>query len=397
MRISKIVSGIPASQTLATATKAKALKAEGKDVINFGPGEPDFDTPEPIKQAAKDALDAGFTKYAPTPGLPELRSAIAETYREKHGLDVSPEETIVTCGAKHAVFQSFLALIEPGDEVLIPAPYWVSYPPMVRIVGGVPVIVPTDESTGFCATAASLEKHLTKKTRVLVLNSPSNPTGGTYDREELARIARLAIEKDLTVVSDEIYEHLVYDGFEFTCFGSLDPDLKERTVIINGFSKTFSMTGWRLGWAVAPKNLITAMSRLQSQSTSNACSFAQKAAVAAMDLDPAILEPMKSAFARRRELILGLIEKIPGVTCFPPQGAFYVFPNFSAHYGKRDGERVVENSFDLAGYLLEKALVAVVPGGAFGAEDNIRLSYAVSDEDIKRGVARIADALSALK
>ncbi|MCZ7583263.1 MAG: pyridoxal phosphate-dependent aminotransferase [Deltaproteobacteria bacterium] len=397
MKISKVVSAIPPSQTLAIDAKAKALVADGKDVVSFGPGEPDFDTPEAVKNAAKAALDAGLTKYSPAPGFPELRKAIATHYQRDYGLAYEPAETLVTCGGKHAIFEAFLALLDPGDEVIVPAPYWVSYPPMVEIAGGKPVIVTTDESTGFTLTPEALGAAITPRTRMLVLNSPSNPTGAAYPRAALEALAKVVVERDIVVLTDEIYEYLVYDGFEFVPFVSVAPGLKERTIIVSGFSKTFAMTGWRLGYALGPKEFVSACAALQSQSTSNMPTFAQKAAVTALALTAGDLAPMIDAFARRRELILRLLTAIPGVTCFRPQGAFYVFPNVSAYYGKRDGDRVIENSFDLSDYLLEKALVAVVPGGAFGADANVRLSYALGDADIERGIGRIADALAALR
>ncbi len=397
MRLSKRVANLAPSATLAINSKFKALVAQGIDVIGFGAGEPDFDTPEPIKQAARDALDQGFTKYTPTPGIPELRKALCVRYKKDYGLDYAPEETIVTCGGKHALYEILQALIDPGDEVIVPAPYWVSYPPMIELAGGVPVILPTDESTGFTASAEAIEKLMTPKTRAFILNSPSNPTGGAYSRETLENIARLCIEKDLFVISDEIYEKIVYHGFEFTSFAQIDPRLKERCVITSGLAKTYAMTGWRIGYALGPKELIGAMTRLQSHSTSNITSFAQKAAVVALEMDDEAIRPMLEAFGRRRALSLGRIASIKGMTCFKPQGAFYLFPNVSSYYGKAYEGKVIENSGDMCDFLLDAALVAAVPGGAFGAENNIRLSYATSDDKIMKGIGRISEALAKLK
>ncbi len=397
MKVSERIAGIAPSATLAIDSKYKAMKAEGLDVIGFGAGEPDFDTPDPIKQAAKDALDAGFTKYTPTPGIPDLRKAVVGRYKKDYGLTYAPEQSIVTCGGKHALYEMLQVLVDPGDEVIIPAPYWVSYPPMVELAGGVPVILRTDESMGFTATAEAIEKVMTPKTKAFILNSPSNPTGGAYSREALQDIARLCIEKDLFVISDEIYEKIVYDGYKFQCFAQVDERLADRCIITSGLAKTYAMTGWRIGYAVGPKELIGAMTRLQSHSTSNITSIAQKAAIAALKMDDEAIRPMLETFGRRRALSLGLLANIKAVTCYKPQGAFYVFPKVSNYYGKKYEDRVIESSNDLCAYLLDKALVAAVPGGAFGADDNIRLSYATSDENILKGVGRISEALSKLK
>lgn len=397
IKISRKIAAIPPSATMAIDGKAKALQAAGHDVVSFGAGEPDFDTPTPIKDAAKAALDAGAAKYTPVAGEAALRKAISAKYKRDYGLDYTAEETIVTCGGKHALYQIFLSILEPGDEVLIPAPYWVSYPPMVELADGVPVIVPTDESTGFAATAEMLAAKITPKTRAIVLNSPSNPTGAAYSRAQLADIARLVIERDLVMVSDEIYEHLVYDGFEFVSFPTLDPRLKERAILVSGVSKTYAMTGWRIGYALAPAPVIKAMANLQSQSTSGMTTVAQRAATFALNADHAIWQEMFQAFSRRRRLMLDLLAAMPGVTCFPPQGAFYVFPNFSAHFGKNAGDKAITDSFSLCEYLLDAVKVAAVPGGAFGADANIRLSYATSDELIREGLARIGRALADLR
>ncbi|MCB1154739.1 pyridoxal phosphate-dependent aminotransferase, partial [bacterium] len=288
------------------------------------------------------------------------------------------------------------ATLDPGDEVIVLAPYWVSYPEMVKLAGAEPVIVTADESTDFLVPADKIRAAVTDKTRALIINSPSNPTGCVYDRSALQAIADLAVEKDFFVIADEIYEQIVYEGAEFACFATLDGDLADRVVIVSGLSKSYAMTGWRVGYAVGPKSLIGAMSKLQSQSTSNICSIAQKAAVAALQSDPAIVAPMVKAFARRRELIVRLLDGIPHVTCYKPKGAFYVFPKMNAYYGKSKGDRVIAGSMDLSGYLLDEALVATVPGAAFGSDANIRLSYALSDADIERGIERIAKALGEL-
>ncbi len=395
-RIASRVATLKPSPTLAITAKAKALAAQGADVCSFGAGEPDFATPEHIRRAAEQAIEEGWTRYVAVPGLPELRSTVAKHLADQFGLDYEPDEVIVTVGGKHALYEIFQCLLEPGDEVLIPSPYWVSYPAQVELAGGVPVAVPASAETGWKVRAEDIAAHCGERTRVLVLNSPSNPTGAALDRDELEAIARVAIDKDLFVISDEIYARLVYDGFEFHSFPTLDARLRERTVVVGGWSKTYAMTGWRLGWAAGPRPLIAAMSALQSQSTSNAPSMLQRAAIAALEGPHDFLAAWLEAFDRRRRAIAGALEALPGVTCPMPRGAFYVFPDFSGVLdGKWRGEPL-GTSMRLAQYLLEEHLVAVVPGDAFGAPGCLRLSYATSDAVIEEGLRRIRSAIEAL-
>ena len=396
MKLSKRVSALTPSITLAISAKAKKLRSEGVDVIGFGAGEPDFDTPENIKNAAKQALDTGFTKYVPAAGVLDLRTEVAKMYRERYGLDYAAENVIISVGGKGVLYSLMQALIEDGDEVLITTPYWVSYPPMVTLAGGVPVYVETDETTGFTASPEKIAEKITDRTKMLILNSPSNPTGAAYSREQLMAIAELVIEKDIFVCSDEIYDHILYDGFEFVSFPTLDPRLADRCLIANGLAKTYSMTGWRVGYGVGPKEVIGAMTRLQSHANSGTASFAQSGALEALRGDQSTLDVMLSAFAKRRRIIVDRLNGMEGVTCFEPQGAFYVFPKVSSYYGKSFGDKVIDGSLALSDYLLDEAKVAVVPGIGFGADDFIRLSYATDEESIVKGLDRIETALKKL-
>ncbi len=387
MKISQMVSNIPASATLTITAKVKELKAQGKDVIGFGAGEPDFDTPEDIKQAAIEALQAGKTKYTPAGGTPELKSAVAGVVRNEYGLDTTPDNVIVSCGAKHSLFNLFLALFESGDEVICPAPYWVSYPPMIAIAGARPVIIDTTP-TGMQLTADQVREAITPNTRGIIINSPSNPTGMIYDRGELEKIAWLCVEHDITIISDDIYHKIVFSGSEFFSVATLAPEVAERTFIILGASKTFSMTGWRIGYCIGDKDVIKAMTRLQSQSTSNPTSFAQDGALHSLTADhAALIEERARIFEQRRNLIVSKIREIPGLEIIPPQGAFYSFPALTG-YLERFG-----SAGAFAEYLLEEALVAVVPGEDFGASDHVRLSYATSEKAIVEGLERIKQAL----
>ena len=372
------------SPTLAIDAKAKALAASGVDVVNFTAGEPDFDTPEHIKEACIAALRAGKTKYSPTPGIPPLRQAVADRYKSEHGLDVAPAQVVVSPGGKFSCYLAVLAVCSPGDEVIIPAPYWVSYPEMVKLAGAVPKYVLADDRTGFRITPAMLEAAITPRTRMLFINSPSNPTGAVYSREELGAIAAVAVKHGLYVLSDEIYEHLVYDGAKPTCIATLGKDVEARAIIVAGFSKTYAMTGWRIGTAVAPKAIANAMAELQSQMSSNVNTFAQYGALAALtekEKTAAALLEMLTAFDRRRKLLHAGLTGIAGVTCQLAEGAFYLFPNISS-FGL--------SSLEFSDRLLEAEKIAVVPGSAFGAEGYIRVSYATSDETIKKGLARLA-------
>ncbi|GIV21227.1 MAG: aminotransferase [Armatimonadota bacterium] len=384
------------SPTLAITAKARKMREEGIDVLSFGAGEPDFDTPEFIKDAAIAALREGFTKYTPTAGIEPLRKAICEKLWRDNGLKYEPNQIIVTCGGKHALYNTFQVICDPGDEVIIPAPYWVSYPEMVKLADGVPVFVHADESTGFVPTIDAIREKITPRTRAIVVNSPCNPTGAVFPRQTLKEIAALALKHDLYLISDEIYEKMVYDGQEHYSIASLGEEVKKRTILVNGMSKAYSMTGWRIGYAAAERDLVAAMTRIQDQSTSNPTSIAQRAALAALQEPEDTVKQMVAAFAERRRVIVDGLNSIPGFRCAEPGGAFYAFPNVSALYGKRWGDRVIHNSDAFAEYLLEVARVAVVPGSGFGADENIRLSYACSLDTIRNGLARIADAVQAL-
>ena len=382
--------GISPSPTLAIDAKAKALLAAGEDVCSFAAGEPDFDTPEHIKEAAIAALRAGKTKYAPTPGIPPLREAIAEKYAADYGLKVAPSQVVVSPGGKFSCYLAVLAVCSPGDEAVIPAPYWVSYPEMVKLAGAVPKFVLAGDETGFRATAAQIEGAITRKTKLLILNSPSNPTGAVYTRAEMEAIVAVALKHNLTILSDEIYEHLLYDGVRHVAPATLSREAEARTIIVSGFSKTYSMTGWRLGTVVAPPPLAKAIAELQSQIASNATTFAQYGALAALKekaLTQASLQAMLAAFDRRRKFLHRELEKISGITCVLAQGAFYLFPNIS---------KLGLKSEEFCARLLEKEKVAAIPGIGFGAEGYMRLSYATSDEIIARGVGRIARFCQAL-
>jgi len=371
------------SPTLAIDAKAKAMLAAGEDVCGFAAGEPDFDTPEHIKEACAAALKAGKTKYAPTPGIEPLRQAIAARYGAEYGLAVTPGQVIVSPGGKFSCYLGVLATCSPGDEVIIPAPYWVSYPEMVKLAGAVPKFVLADDRTGFRLTPAMLEAAITPRTRLVLFNSPSNPTGAVYSRAELAALAAVALRHNLYILSDEMYEHLMYDGAQPTCVAALSKDIEARTITVAGFSKTYSMTGWRIGTTVAPLPIAKAISELQSQMSSNVTTFAQYGALAALqekEKTAAALRTMLAAFDRRRKLLHAELNRIPGITCLLAQGAFYLFPNITS-FGLKDA--------DFCAQLLEREKVAAVPGSAFGAEGYLRLSYATSDEIIRKGVERL--------
>lgn len=397
MKLADRVNKIQPSPTLAIDAKAKALKAQGVDVVGFGAGEPDFDTPANIKEAGKKAIDGGFTKYMPVGGADDLKDAIIAKMKRDHGLDYTRDEISVACGAKHSLYNISQALIQEGDEVIIPAPYWVSYPDQVVLAGGTPVFVETDEATAFKITAAQLEKAITPKTKALILNSPCNPTGTSYTVDELKAIGQVCLKHDFLIISDDIYERLLYDGLKFANIVQVVPELKPRTMVVNGVSKTFAMTGWRIGYACGPKELIGAMTKMQSQSTSNATSIAQKAAVEALNGPQGAVAAMVVEFEKRRTYIVERLNAMPGVTCFKSTGAFYVFPNFSGVYGKSFNGKAITNSSEFAAYLLEEAKVALVPGVAFGADKYARLSYAISMENIKKGMDRIEEAIKNLK
>jgi aspartate aminotransferase len=398
MKIASRLADIKPSITLAVTARAARLRAEGVDVIGFGAGEPDFDTPVHIKDAAKRALDAGMTKYTEVGGTLQLRKAICKEMERAHGLTFGADQVLVSCGAKHSLYNIFQALLDDGDEVIIPAPYWVSYPDMVKLAGGKPVIIQGRAENNFCVTPDDLRRALTPRTRAFVLNSPSNPTGGAYDLEQLHAIREVLEERDdVLCIADDIYRRLVYGDFEFHEIATLSKAMAERTVIVDGFSKTYSMTGWRLGYTCGPRALISAMATLQGQSTSNATSIAQAAAVAALEGPQDCVTEMRVEFDRRRRRIVDLLCSVPGVSCFDPQGAFYVFPDVSAYVGKTPKNGVpIEDDVALCDYLLDVGRVAVVPGSGFGAPGFVRLSYATSMENVTRGLERMGEALAAL-
>ena len=394
--LSNRASKIKPSPTLAIDAKAKAMKAEGVDIVSFGVGEPDFDTPDNIKEAAIKAIRDGFTKYTPVGGIDPLKDAIIEKFRKDNNLNYTRDEIIVSCGAKHSLYNIAQALFGPGDEILIPSPYWVSYPDQVVLNDAIPVFVKTYETDSFMVKTKAIESHITKKTKALILNSPSNPTGLTYDKKTLERIAEIVLKHNLYVISDEIYEKLLYDGVLHFSIASLDNDIKNKTIVVNGLSKAYAMTGWRIGYAAGPKEIIKAMTNIQSQSTSNPTSIAQKASVEALTGPQDFINTMLTEFDMRRKFLISELNSIPGMSCLTPTGAFYAFPNTSKIYGKSIDNRKISSSSDLALYLLEKAKVALVHGEAFGDDNYIRLSYATSINEIKKGVERIREAVSRL-
>ena len=388
MYVSEKAKNIKASTTLAIDSKFKAMKAEGLDVVGFGAGEPDFDTPEYIKKAAIEAINAGKTKYTPAAGTMELRKAVAEKFSRENGLSYEPTQIVISNGAKHSLVNAFMAILNPGDEVIIPAPFWVSYPEMVKLADGVPVIVESTEEADFKVTVEALEKALTAKTRALVLNSPSNPTGMVYTENELKAIADFAVKNDIYVISDEIYEHLIYEG-KHVSIASFGEDIKNRTIIINGVSKTYAMTGWRIGFAAAAPEIAKIMANVQSHASSNPNSIAQAATVAALSGGMEEIETMKKAFVERRNYMVDRINSIDGVSCKKPNGAFYVLMNISKIKGKTIAGKVIHTSDDFAELFLQEAKVAVVPCSGFGDDDFVRWSYAVSMETIKEGLDRL--------
>ncbi len=396
MRLAERTKAIKPSPTLAMNAKATALKAAGEDIVNFGVGEPDFDTPQNIKDAAIKALSDGFTKYTAVGGIDELKNAIIEKFKKDNNLNYEKGEILVSCGAKHNLYNIAEALFGPGDEVIIPAPYWVTYPDQVLLNDAVPVIVETDEKHSFMLEPDRLKEKLSSKTKALILNSPSNPTGLAYDRGTLEKIAELAIEHDFYIISDEIYEKLVYDGFKHISIASLGEEIKQRTVVVNGLSKSHSMTGWRIGFSAGPVDITKAMTNIQSQSTSNATSISQKAAVEALTGPQDFIKHMVSEFDKRRKYMVERLNAMKGVTCKTPVGAFYAFPNVSSYFGKKFNGAPVNNSLELSTYFLEQAKVALVPGSAFGDDKYIRLSYATSMENVKKGLDRIEEALGKL-
>lgn len=402
MELAKRLSKIKPSPTLEVTALANSLKAQGVDVIGFGSGEPDFDTPQSIKNAAIKALQEGKTKYTPSGGIPELKKAIVEKFKRDNNLEYKISEVTVNCGGKHSFYNLMQVICNSGDEVIIPAPYWVSYPDIVLLADGIPVIIHTDESTDFKITPEILEKHITNKTKAIVLNSPSNPTGSMYTRDELKAIGEVLKKYDVCIISDDIYEVIVYDNKKFNNIVNVAPELKPKTMVLNGVSKTYSMTGWRIGYMAGDEKIIKKVEMIQSQSVSNPTSIAQWAAVEALNGDQNVLTPMLEAFARRREIMVNGLNDISGIECHKPHGAFYVFPNVKGVYSL-PGFKSISNKYNdkalslkLSSYLLEEARVAVVPGIAFGSDDNLRLSFATSDQNIIEGIKRIKEALEKL-
>lgn len=396
MSLAKRVQDIKPSPTLEITAKAASMKAQGIDIIGFGAGEPDFDTPDNIKEAAIKALKEGFTKYTAADGIAELKDAIIEKFKKDNGLDYKPSEIIVTCGGKHSLYNISQALFQKGDEVIIPSPYWVTFPAQVILAEAEPVIIDTDESTGFKITKEHLEKNSSDKTKAIIINNPCNPTGAAYSRAELEELADFAVSKGIFIISDEIYEKIIYDDHKHTCIASLGEEIKKLTLVSNGLSKTYSMTGWRLGYTAAREDITKAMTKIQSHSTSNPTSFAQKAGVEALKGPQDIIDVMVKEFKKRRDYIVGRLNSMENISCFNPPGAFYVFPNVSGTFGKKAGEMTIKNSSDFSTYLLEEAKIAFVPGIAFGADDYVRISYAVSMEDITEGMDRMEKAMEKL-
>ncbi|HTG00388.1 MAG TPA: pyridoxal phosphate-dependent aminotransferase [Nitrospirota bacterium] len=396
MGIAQRARAIKPSPTLAAAAKAKAMKAQGIDVVDFGVGEPDFDTPENIKQAAIKAIQNGFTKYTPAGGTDELKEAVIEKFRTDNGLGYEKSQVLISCGAKHSLYNIAEALFDPGDEIIIPSPYWVSYPDQVLLNDAAPVIVETTEEEGFRLSAKKLERAVTKKTKALILNSPSNPTGLAYDKKTLETIAALAVQHKFYIISDEIYEKLIYDNFTHISIASLGEDIRNLTIVVNGVSKSHAMTGWRIGYAAGPKDVIGAMSSIQSQSTSNPTSISQKAALEALRGPQDFIRIMNVEFDKRRKYMVERLNAIPGISCLMPVGAFYAFPRISSLFGKKAKGTVIKNSADMASYLLDEAKVSLVSGDAFGADAYIRLSYATSMENIKKGLDRMERAINEL-
>lgn len=396
MKLSKLAQKLKPSATLAITAKAKALKAQGIDVIGFGAGEPDFDTPQNIKNSAIDAITKGYTKYTAVGGIDQIKDAINYRLNADYGLQYDKSEIMVSCGAKHTLYNISQVLIDPGDEVIIPAPFWVTYPEQVIIAGGTPVIIDTDESTGFKITRDMLGDRITDRTRILILNYPSNPTGATYTKNDLVGIVDICLNHNITFITDEIYDKILYENLTHTSLPSISDDVKKNSILVNGVSKSYSMTGWRIGYAAGDREVIKAMSNLQGQCTSNPVTISQYAAIEALRGDQSEVEKMRQQFELRKNYIVNKLNSIEGISCFEPQGAFYVFPNVKSFYGMKYKGKKISGSVDFTGFLLEEAKVAVVPGVEFGADNYIRFSYALSMDEIKEGLDRIEESLSVL-
>jgi len=396
MKLSTRARRLKPSATLTITAKAKELKSQGVDVIGFGAGEPDFDSPEHVKEEAIKAIREGLTKYTAVGGIDELKDSIIGRLREDHGLEYERSEIIVSIGAKHSLYNLIQVLVDSGDEVIVPAPYWVSYPEQITLAEGTPVILETSEENGFKIDPNELKKHINSSTKALILNYPSNPTGATYNEEELRAIVQVAMDAGIVIISDEIYEKILYNGLKHTPVAALGEDIKKSTILVNGVSKTYSMTGWRIGYAAGDKEVISAMSKLQGQSTSNPTSIAQWAAIAAFSGPHDEIVRRTGEFEERKNYIVERLNRIPGISCFSPQGAFYVFPNVSGYYGKEYDGKMIKDSLDFTEYILVEAKVAVVPGVAFGSDDHVRISYATSMDDIVKGMDRMEEALGRL-
>ena len=396
MHISKKVNSLAFSGTMQISGKAKELKAQGVNVIDLSVGEPDFPTPQRIKDAAVEALNDNQTKYTMAAGIVPLREAVGAWFKQSHGLDYAPNEIIISNGAKHSLYNTLQTIIEVGEEVIIPAPYWVTYPALVEIVDGVPITIETTKEEDFKLTPEKFKAAITSKTRALILCNPSNPTGSVYTKEELEEIAKIVLENDLYVISDEIYSKLVYDDFEYTSFPTLSDEIKKKTILIDGVSKSYSMTGWRIGFTAADKELISGMGKLQSQMTSNASTISQYAALEAITGPQDDVEEMRKTFNERRIYLRDALNAIDGVEAEDAKGAFYLFPNVSSVFGKSYGDTKIDGSFDLSMYLIAEAQVATVPGSVFGAEGFLRIAYATSMENLQEGVKRIEEALAKL-
>ncbi len=402
MIFSERILKVKPSPTLAVTAMAAQLKAKGIDVISFGSGEPDFDTPQHIKDAAIRAINEGRTKYTPVGGIPELKQAIALKFKRDNSLEYNAGEVTVNCGGKHSFYNLMQVMLNDGDEVIIPAPYWVSYPDMVMLAGGVPVFINTDDASGFKISPAQLKAAITPRTRAVVINSPSNPTGSAYTRDELAKIAAILEKTEIIPISDDIYETIVYDGFKFFNIANISEEMKKRTIVLNGVSKTYSMTGWRIGYMAGDAEMIKKIEVQQGQSTSNPTSISQYAAIEALAGDQAVLDHMLLAFDRRRRFVVSDLNSIPGFSCRMPEGAFYAFPNVEGVYQLRGWSKVAEKyndryrSSSLCAYLMEEALTAVVPGIGFGNDSYFRISFATSDENLKEGIKRIRGAIEKL-
>lgn len=396
MQLARRAAGISPSPTLAITARAKQMQKQGIDIIGFGAGEPDFDTPEHIKESAILAIKQGVTKYTPASGINELKEAVCFYLERNQRLNYESNQVVICSGAKHALYNIFQVILNPGDEVIVPAPYWVSYPEQIKLADGIPVVVETFEEDGFILNSEKLKKAITDKTKALIINSPSNPTGAIYSEKQLKELAVLAIENGFYIISDEIYNQIFYEEQAVKSIASLGEDIKQQTIIVNGVSKTYSMTGWRIGYAIGEQKIIKAIGDLQSHSTSNPTSFAQKAAIDALLGEQSFISMMVKEFKERRDYMVNKLNQIPGINCLMPSGAFYVFPNIAGIIGKRFKGKEIKDSLTLAELLLLEANVAVIPGSAFGNDHHIRLSYATSFEKVKKGLERIARFMSEL-